>query len=70
MLRLAVHTVAAGPRGAAEEPGCFASAYWFQLREWLRLELADGRAEAALAARRWILLRPAAMHLFLIRFRL
>ena len=34
-----------GPRGAAEDAACFASAYWFQLRDWLRLELVDGRAQ-------------------------
>ena len=45
MLRLAALTCAtAGPAGAAEEETCFSSAYWFQLREFLRIELFDGRA--------------------------
>ena len=45
MLRLAALTCAtAGPAGAAEEETCFSSAYWFQLREFLRIELFDGLA--------------------------
>ena len=47
--RLYGWTATPGPRGAAEDAACFATVAWFQFRNWLRLELVDGRAQVQLA---------------------